>query len=181
MTVGTRIRAARKRAGLSQSQLAVESQVSQPTVANWENGSHAPRHMALGKIANALGTSPAWLLGAGSVASSNTATASPAAPPTTHHHVPVLEWPAHGADLDTGRVTGYISAATTAARPFALAAPDAADSTLILDRADQTPVDGASYLVEDAQGTRIEKHCATNTEAPQPVILARALMSVQML
>jgi len=65
MNVGQRIKSARQALGLSQSDLADLTDVSQPTVANWEKGSHAPRHATLSKIAGALKSTPASLLETG--------------------------------------------------------------------------------------------------------------------
>ncbi len=57
-----RIKATRVGLGLSQANLAEKTGVSQPTVANWENGSHIPRQAVLEKISDALGVSALWLL-----------------------------------------------------------------------------------------------------------------------
>ncbi len=57
-----RIKATRVSLGLSQAILAEKTGVSQPTVANWENGSHVPRQGVLEKIADELGVSSLWLL-----------------------------------------------------------------------------------------------------------------------
>ena len=57
-----RIKSTRLKRGLSQAVLAEQAGVSQPTVANWENGSHIPRRPALVRIGAALGVEPDWLL-----------------------------------------------------------------------------------------------------------------------
>lgn len=58
----TRIKTTRVSLGLSQAILAEKTGVSQPTVANWENGSHIPRQAVLEKISKVLGVSELWLL-----------------------------------------------------------------------------------------------------------------------
>lgn len=62
-TIGQRIKACRKRAGLNQGALADRLGVTQPTVANWEAGVHDPRQLMLAKLADALGVSLGWLAG----------------------------------------------------------------------------------------------------------------------
>lgn len=57
-----RIKSTRVSLGLSQANLAQKTGVSQPTVANWENGSHVPRQSVLEKIADVLNVSALWLL-----------------------------------------------------------------------------------------------------------------------
>ena len=57
-----RIKSTRVSLGLSQAILAKRTGVSQPTVANWENGSHVPRQAVLEKISEVLGVSALWLL-----------------------------------------------------------------------------------------------------------------------
>ncbi len=57
-----RIKSTRVSLGLSQAILAKRTGVSQPTVANWENGSHVPRQAVLEKISDVLGVTPLWLL-----------------------------------------------------------------------------------------------------------------------
>lgn len=56
-----RIKSTRVSQGLSQANLAEKTGVSQPTVANWENGSHVPRQAVLEKISKVLGVSELWL------------------------------------------------------------------------------------------------------------------------
>lgn len=61
ISIGDRIRDARKQAGVSQVDLARKVGVTQPAVANWESGVHDPRRLMLAKIADALMVSPDWL------------------------------------------------------------------------------------------------------------------------
>jgi transcriptional regulator with XRE-family HTH domain len=53
-SAGARIKAARLLMGLSQTELAERLGVSQPAVAHWESGAHAPRYALLPRIAALL-------------------------------------------------------------------------------------------------------------------------------
>ncbi len=61
----SRIKQTRLDKGLSQAELADMTGVSQPTVANWETGSHIPRPAVLERIGSVLDVSAAWLLSGG--------------------------------------------------------------------------------------------------------------------
>jgi transcriptional regulator with XRE-family HTH domain len=63
--IGTNIRAARERAGLSQAQASAAIGMSQTAWSRWEAGSQMPRADQLGLIAGSLGTTAHDLLGAG--------------------------------------------------------------------------------------------------------------------
>ncbi len=63
VSIGERIKAARKGLSLNQSDLAEKVGVTQPAVANWESGVHDPRRLMLAKIAEALNVSTEWLAG----------------------------------------------------------------------------------------------------------------------
>ena len=61
MSIASRLKSARKAAGLTQERLAEATSVTQSAIQTVENGkSHRPRKLR--KIADALGVSPAWLL-----------------------------------------------------------------------------------------------------------------------
>jgi transcriptional regulator with XRE-family HTH domain len=109
-----RIRDARQRLGLSQQELADRVRVSQPTIVHWEQGTHTPRHLALVRLADALGVTHDWLVGP----------PPPAPPPSilmpavSEHpgtesgdsavrylsrplvHVPVFQWPQNRSRLE---------------------------------------------------------------------------------
>ncbi len=95
--VASRIREARLARGLSQSELAERVRVSQPTIAHWEQGAHAPRQMAMSRLAEALGVSAAWLTG--DPRSAPLPTGVPARPylERTLRHAPLFAWPKHAA------------------------------------------------------------------------------------
>lgn len=63
MTVGQRIRAARKRAGLTQKELGEKLGLSFQGVAQWENNLRNPKHETIQRIAKALGVSVDYLIG----------------------------------------------------------------------------------------------------------------------
>lgn len=89
-SIGERIRAARKEAGLNQGELAQALGISQPTVANWESDVHNPRQQMLARIAQTLNASLGWL------ASGDEQSALSASHPVTSYlklgiqHVPIL-------------------------------------------------------------------------------------------
>ena len=55
ITIGGAVRAARKRAGLTQTELARRTGTSQPAIARLESGNVAPTVLILDRIARALG------------------------------------------------------------------------------------------------------------------------------
>lgn len=85
----TRIKKHRKKLGLSQSDMASQCGVSQPTIANWERGGHIPRQDALTKIANCLGVDSVWLL-SGKLPIDRTPSYQYLNTPI--RHIPVFEW-----------------------------------------------------------------------------------------
>ncbi len=58
----SRIKYARKKKKLSQASLSHILNVSQPTIANWESGSHIPQRIAIENLAKALDVCPTWLV-----------------------------------------------------------------------------------------------------------------------
>lgn len=63
MTTGDRIKAARKRAGLTQKELGERVGRSFQAIAQWENNLRNPKYETLELLATALGTTPAYLQG----------------------------------------------------------------------------------------------------------------------
>lgn len=61
MTVGDRIRLARRHAGLTAAQLAAGSAIDPNTVSNYENGKTTPPATKLRRIAELTGVDEAWL------------------------------------------------------------------------------------------------------------------------
>ena len=156
--VGQRIREARIRRRWSQARLAKAAMVSQPTVANWENGSHSPREAALERLSAALHVQRLWLLegqsnGQGNGAEGLAADAGYFTTPILH--VPVLPWPSgqdQGFSLNEAPLR-HITAAVRVRSPFALDCDDLAisrafpvTSTIIFDRTVRHLRDGGFYL-----------------------------------
>ena len=80
-----RLRSARKRAGLTQEDVAKAAGVSRPAVVQWESGeSVSIKGENLIRVAKCLGVDPAWL-----VYESNT---SPFVPPNFARLVPLISW-----------------------------------------------------------------------------------------
>ena len=144
-TMGERIRAGRKALSWNQNDLAERLGVTQPTVANWEAGVHAPRQVMLVKIAESLDVSLGWL--AGGETPTEPGAEGPAASYVRRplQHVPVLsarsaERAARG-DLDPHEVaTDYVPVTYDGGRLAAVflpegRAPDGVppDSLLIVD------------------------------------------------
>lgn len=172
MTLAHRLKSSRKRHGLSQTELAEQIQVSQPTIANWERGGHIPRPDALSRIAKALGTDPAWLISGEMPARHNPAHQHLAKP---IHHIPVYDWPVDPTDPTETQPARYIVMTADVTNLFALNAnfssgfPDG--SILIFSKTDQrTP---GRFLEKDADGY-------TLTESPllENNVFARLVYSV---
>ena len=119
MDLARRLKERRKKLGLSQAELALKVEVSQPTIANWERGGHTPRHDALSRIASALGTEPSWLLSGEMPAWKNPAHMHLAKP---IHHIPVYEWPDDSSDPTGSQPLRYIAVAADVTNVFALSA-----------------------------------------------------------
>ena len=62
MTVGQRIRYARKKMGMSQKDLADKLGISYVGVSQWENDKRKPKYETLQRIAHALNTSARFLI-----------------------------------------------------------------------------------------------------------------------
>ena len=126
-SVGERIKKTRLSQGLSQVELAALADVSQPTVANWENDSHAPRQRALNRLAGILKISPHWLL-SGDEGHGNHNLTTRKYLDTPIRHVPIIAWPSYEHIYDKGVKSGpahdYIAISTQAKQPFSLLAND---------------------------------------------------------
>ncbi|WOI52549.1 helix-turn-helix transcriptional regulator [Parvularcula sp. LCG005] len=90
ITIGQRIRAARKTRNLNQEALANRLGVTQPTVANWEADVHSPRQMMLARLAEALDVSLGWLAGGETVTPGAGTNAGHGYLNRGMYHVPVL-------------------------------------------------------------------------------------------
>lgn len=63
MTTGERIKAARKKAGMTQAELAAKLDVPFQSISQWERDIRNPKHETIEKIAHALNTTPASIGG----------------------------------------------------------------------------------------------------------------------
>ena len=203
-TIGERIKRARLGQGLSQSELASAAEVSQPTIANWENGSHIPRQPALMRLSEILQTSSHWFLG--SQEANDTQLIVPRAYlETPIQHVPILSWPraddVDGHELKPSPAYDFIAVSTNANKPFALIANDPAmaarfpiGAIVIFDANVQTLESGACYLfahnghiiLRSWQNAPDRLEALPNQSAVdaefinvRPTPLARALMSIR--
>ncbi|MFZ5616208.1 MAG: helix-turn-helix domain-containing protein [Pseudomonadota bacterium] len=159
LSIGERIKTARKSAGVSQVDLAKKVGVTQPAVANWESGVHDPRRLMLAKIAEALQVSPDWL--ASGARSPVEADKHPAAAYIRRpiQHTPVISFADAARLLDDpeadphGVAEDYIPVTSGAEKLFALFVDDEAvdlafpkDTLVVIDYADRKPVDGVFGL-----------------------------------
>lgn len=139
MSLALRLKTTRKKHGLSQSELAVLVEVSQPTIANWERGGHIPRPDALSRIANALSIDTTWLLSGEMPARRDPINQYLSKP---IHHIPVYEWPLETTDPTEAPPTRFITMAADATQLFALEAPFSSvfpeGTTLVFSRSETT-------------------------------------------
>ena len=116
-TLHHRIKSTRLGQNLSQAELAKKTGVSQPTVANWENGSHIPRKEALNRISTSLGVESDWLL-SGDYAKAHNSVQDYLSQPI--RHVPIYKWPEDPDTLFTRPPEGYLTYPTESTGAFAL-------------------------------------------------------------
>jgi len=153
-STGVRIKQARLDRGLSQVELALAANVSQPTVANWENDSHIPRQAALDKLASILDISATWIrVGDSEQSSISNITAGYLTRPI--RHIPISAWPT-GANLTDGNLKpppakDYLALSTSAKAPFGLIANDPA-------MAANFPV-GVAIIFDTVQGELQDDKC----------------------
>ncbi len=144
-TLHTRIKSARLKRSWSQSQLADAAGVSQPTVANWETGSHIPRQSTLARISQALDVDTGWLLSGTQFqvqSSMDTYLSLPI------RHIPIHAWPKPGEGLLCGAPIGYIPYPTNLENAYALT-----------DRADDSIQHRILIFDPDITGIRPDKLC----------------------
>lgn len=159
VSIGERIREARKAIGLNQVDLAKLVGVTQPAVANWESGVHDPRRLMLAKIADALKVSAAWL--ASGARSTVEADKHPAAAYLRRpiQHTPVISFADAARHFDDPAADphtvaeDYIPVTSGAEKLFALFVDDEAidlafpkGTLVVIDYSDRKPVDGAFAL-----------------------------------
>ncbi len=155
-TIGERIKIIRHGQKLSQSALAKAANVSQPTVANWENGSHAPRLAVLNRLAVIMNSSAHYLQNGGIDENEVTPTLSQYLQMPIRH-IPIKTWPIPE-DIENNALLpspahDYISVSTMGHTPFALIANDPGmaayfpiGATIVFDAKSGPLEDGACYL-----------------------------------
>ncbi len=151
-----RIRRTRIDQGLSQAGLAAKTGVSQPTVANWESGSHIPRKAALNRIGAALGVEPLWLLSGDQSQNANAVKAYLKRP---IHHVPIFPWPATEDGFEHNAEIGFLPFPTRRSNLFALVLnqSDVGDNLVLIDPNLSEPTANARYLIYRDKGYWLEK------------------------
>jgi len=207
--VGQRIKLARKRKQLSQTDLANLLGVSQPTIGYWENGHHEPRHANMYRIADALNVRRLWLISG----QENQAVDTNNAPAITDEtdpylatpilHIPLLPWPSDADQFlkSPSQPIRHLSASVSALQPFALACPDdamqyeiAMGSLVVFDAARGQLYDGALYLF-NWHGSSILRRWRTGPNRIEPagdtvkypilfpkeppVVIARAILTIR--
>lgn len=154
----SRIKETRQTLGLSQASLASSIGVSQPTVANWETGSHIPRKKALEKISTALDVEENWLLSGAEDAKTalmETYLSKPI------RHVPIYAWPQQGQKLFGNPPEGFFPYPTEDADSYALI--DYADISVrhtlfIFDRKTDGLDQNESCLWQDTNGLSLKAY-----------------------
>lgn len=120
MSVYDRLKQIRLEHNLSQSDFARLANVSQPTIANWERGSHIPRREKLESLAAQLNFDLLWLLSGDEEASRRLAT-----PYLTQaiHHIPIYNWPKEAQAIESLSAVGHFPFAARKSPRFALRRP----------------------------------------------------------
>ncbi len=189
-SVGKRIKTTRLVQGLSQVELAKIIDVSQPTVANWENGSHIPRQAVLNRLSGILKISAHWLLSGDQ--DQNGFTQIPRQYlETPIKHVPILAWPSYEDALNNGVSAGavqdYLSISTLANSPFALLinnikfGSEFPVGTAVIFDADFKDMEDDSYYLfaEDQNITLRQYKLSTRKKEKENLPLAKALLSIR--
>lgn len=173
----SRIKQHRKKLGLSQADMADRCGVSQPTIANWERGGHAPRKDALEKIAHCLGVDSIWLLSGELPAGRN---------PVRQHlntpirHIPVYEWTNSAKAFSAAQPSRYLSLAIELNALFALDSLEhrefARDTILIFDR-NAKPAANARFLAQNGDLLTIADGAGLENSDLKPI--GRLIYSIQ--
>jgi transcriptional regulator with XRE-family HTH domain len=167
-SMSARIKEARQARGWSQQELAERVSVSQPTIVHWEQGTHIPRHLALARLADALGVSRQWLQGDGETVGSGEVVRSGLYPTGDLPHLnylsqPLQHVPIFAGPLDRAEISaclrnerspiGFIPIVMPVHSAIALRVEDPAvrrefpkGSIALLDCAEQSLQDGKFYL-----------------------------------
>ena len=120
MAIHERLKQIRLEHNLSQTDFAQLASVSQPTIANWENGSHVPHREKLETLSQALGFDLLWLLSGDGDAERRMATPYLMQP---IHHIPIYDWPEEAQTIDGLKPIGYLPFAARKQPLFAFRRP----------------------------------------------------------
>ncbi len=164
----SRIKTSRINRGLSQAALAQKAGVSQPTVANWENGSHVPRRAVLERIGEALGVEPMWLL-SGDFRHGD----SPAQAYTQHpiRHLPIYDWPQSEYNFLSSPPIGFIPFSTRRENLFGLMVFDEGSKTSkvsICNPFSAPDLKPGNYLIASPKGPQV-RHADDLTNGNQKI------------
>lgn len=207
LSIGDRIRHARKINGFSQADLAKRVGVSQPAIANWETGVHDPRKMVLARLADVLDTPLEWLAAGARSDVENDRRPAAAYLRRALRHVPLIAFEdaarlAGAATFDPHAVAqDYIPVTAASSKIFAvlmvgdeMARVFPRNTVVVIDYADRTRADGAFYLVYEGVSTlmrcwreergRFETHSfdaapARIAVSPDAEIIGRAVVSIR--
>ena len=169
-----RIRKTRINRGLSQAGLAKLTGVSQPTVANWESGSHTPRKEALNRISEALEVESIWLLSGGSGPTS-AASANYLSRPI--YHVPIYNWNGERIALQTDTIARFLPYPCPHGQCFGLSESGAHPTNRVyfIDPEIASARQGVTYLCETAGVWTLTKF---GDLKPTSTILGRVLVEM---
>ncbi|MBL4870828.1 MAG: helix-turn-helix transcriptional regulator [Robiginitomaculum sp.] len=189
-SIGERIKQTRLSKGLSQVELASAVDVSQPTVANWENGSHIPRQAVFDRLSELLNAPLHWLIG-GAQDQNGFTQISQQFLKTPIKHVPILNWPNCNdlieSKIEDGTARDYLTISTLAKKPFALVVNTQnlntefpIGTTIIFDADIDTMAQDSFYLFVDNQNIVLRQwHKPPRISGEQSMPLAKALLSVR--
>jgi transcriptional regulator with XRE-family HTH domain len=167
-SMSARIKEARQARGWSQQELAERVSVSQPTIVHWEQGTHIPRHLALARLADALGVSRQWLQGDGDTIDTTTSPQTSVAlgganQPQAYLSRPLLHVGVYASPLDRTEINAclrgerspisYVPVAIAIQSPIAMRVDDPAvkrefpkGSVAVIDCGDKALQDGKFFL-----------------------------------
>jgi len=174
MPVYDRLKKIRLEHNLSQADFAALADVSQPTIANWERGSHIPRREKLESLAQQLNFDLLWLLSGDGDASRRLATPYLA---QAIHHIPVYDWPKGSLAIESLRAVGHFPFAARRSPRFALRRPQpgqGGDRMWIIDSQDNGKASQPN-LIKRHESYQILSHQDTLAD---DIIIGRVLASI---
>ena len=170
--LSTRIKNTRRDRHMSQAALAEASGVTQPTIANWENGSHIPRQNALKRIAQVLDVEENWLLlGPSQYQASQRYLSRPI------RHIPIRNWPKVGQNFYDNPPMDFIPYPSINENAFALVGKNEFSKAILVFEPNHTKLGNDDYcLWQSGSNTRLNKFKKIPTESP---IIARLMLEIK--